>query len=82
MGTACPVCWRYRVQLVAGTHKILACIGTVQVRLGGCCPLKNRGNDQLIGSVFPDAIVRTWMWSTATWSCPLGYFDSIAASGW
>ena len=34
---------------------------------GGWC-------DQTIGSTVSDAIVRCWLWSTATRSSPLGYF--------
>ena len=33
-------------------------------------------NGQSIGSTVSDAIVSSWLWSTATRSCPLGYFSS------
>ena len=39
---------------------------------GGC-------NGQSIGSTYLDAIVRNWLWSTATESCPLGHISSITA---
>ena len=34
-------------------------------------------NGQAIGSTVFDAIVRSWLWSTAARSFPLGYFSSI-----
>ena len=37
-------------------------------------------NGQSIGSTVSDTIVRSWLWSTVTGSCPLGYFSSITAS--
>ena len=57
-------------------------IRTVQVVLMGYC-LKNCGaNVQLIGFTVSDAIDSNWLWSTATGSCPLGFFSSIADSSW
>ena len=38
----------------------------------GYCPCE--GNGQSIGSAVSDVIVRSWLWSTVTWRCPLGYF--------
>ena len=32
---------------------------------------------QSIGCTISNAIVRSWLWSTATRSCTLGYFSSI-----
>ena len=43
------------------------------VALRGHCPV----NGQSIGSAVSDAIVRSWLWSTATGSYPLGYLGSI-----
>ena len=34
------------------------------------------GCNQSIGSTISDAIVRSWLWSTATRSSPLGYFSN------
>ena len=44
--------------------------------LRGYCPW-GRGCDQSIGSTVSDAIVRSWSWSTATMSSPLGYFSRL-----
>ena len=51
------------------------------------CTRRSRGtahegevNGQSIGSIISDAIVRRWLWSTATRSCPLDYFSSLTAS--
>ena len=35
------------------------------------------GCDQSIGSIVSDAIVRSWLWSTATRSSPLGYCSRL-----
>ena len=35
------------------------------------------GCDQSIGSTVSDAIVRSWLWSTATRSSPLGCFSTL-----
>ena len=40
------------------------------------------GNGQSSESTASDAIDRSWLWSTATWNCQLGYFSSITASNW
>ena len=42
----------------------------------GDCPW-GWGCDQSIWSTVPDAIVRSWLWSTATRSSPLGYFSRL-----
>ena len=39
-------------------------------------------NGHSIRSTISDAIVRSWLWSTATRSCPLCYFSSITATSW
>ena len=44
--------------------------GVLLMRVGGGC-------DQSIGSTVSDAIVRSWLWSTATRSCSLGYFSRL-----
>ena len=46
------------------------------------CPVNGGGNDQLIGSTVSEVIVRSWLWSTATKNCPLGYISRITASSW
>ena len=38
---------------------------------------EGEGCDQSIGSTVSDAIVRSWLWSTATRSSPLGYFSIL-----
>ena len=56
---------------VAELHRSILCTrrsgGTAHVG-GGC--------DQSIGSTVSDAIVRSWLWSTATRSSSLGYFSN------
>ena len=48
--------------------------------LGTALYKKGGGNCQSIGSTASYVIVRSWLWSTETGSCPLGYFSSITAS--
>ena len=49
---------------------------TVQyVELWGYYPVYGGGYDQSIGSTVCDAIVHSWLWSTASRSSPLGYFS-------
>ena len=59
------------IPAVAELHRFILCtrrsVGTAHVG-GGC--------DQSIGSTVSDAIVRSWLWSTATRSSPLGYFSN------
>ena len=51
------------------------------VALRGYCPVKGGGGKgQSIGSTVSDAIVRSWLWSTATGSRPLGYLGNITTS--
>ena len=50
------------------------------VALRGYCPVKGGGNGQSIGSTVSDSIVHSWLWSTATESCLLGYFGNITTS--
>ena len=54
----------------------------VQVAIKGFSPVKGGDNYQSIVSTVSDAIVRSWLWSTATGNCPLGYFSIITASSW
>ena len=42
-------------------------------RLGGAAH-DGEGCDKSIRSIVSDAIIRSWLWSTATRSSPLGYF--------
>ena len=55
---------------VAELHRFILCTrrsgGTAHVG-GGC--------DRSIGSTVSNAILRSWLWSTATRSSPLGYFS-------
>ena len=46
---------------IRGAQRVLPCVGW-------------EGCDQSIGSTVSDAIVRSWLWLTATGSSPLGYF--------
>ena len=59
------------IPAVAELHGFILCTrrsgGTANVG-GGC--------DQSIGSTVSDAIVRSWLWSTATRSSQLGYFSN------
>ena len=48
--------------------------------LRGCCSMKGGGISESIVYTVSDAIVRSWLWSTATRSRPLGYFGNITAS--
>ena len=40
---------------------------------------KGEGCDQSIESTVSDAIVRSWLWSTATSSSPLGHFSNSSS---
>ena len=53
-----------------------ALIYTMHEALRGYCP-EGRGCDQSIGSTVSDAIIRSWLWLTATRSSPLGYFGRL-----
>ena len=44
------------------------------------CHVTGGSNGQSIGSTVSDAVVRSWLWSTAPGSSPLGYVSSITAS--
>ena len=61
-----------RITAAAELHRFILCtrrsVGTAHE--GG-------GYDQLIGSTFSDAIVRSWLWSTATKSSPLVYLSRL-----
>ena len=48
----------------------------MQVKLREHCPIKGGINGQSIGSIVSDAIIRSWLWSTATESYP--WFTSVA----
>ena len=51
-------------------------IYTMREALRGYCT-RGWGCDQSIGSTISDAIIRSWLWSTATRSSPLGYFSRL-----
>ena len=57
---------------MAELHRFILCTirsgGTAHE--GGVC-------DQSIGSIVSDDIVRSWLWSPATRSSPLGYFSRL-----
>ena len=62
-------CTRF-VVLISTMHEVVLRVS---------CPVV-WGVGQLIGYSDSVAIVRSLLWSTATGSCPLGYFSSITAS--
>ena len=57
---------------VAELHRFLLC-----TRRSGGTAHEGGGCDQSIGSTVPDAIVHSWLWSTATRSSSLGYFSRL-----
>ena len=61
-----------RIPVVAELHRFILCtrrsVGTAHE--GGEC-------DKSIGSTVSYAIVRSWLWSTAAKSSPLGYFSRL-----
>ena len=61
-----------QIPAVAELHRFILCTS----RSGGS-DHEGGGCDQLIGSTVSDAIVRSWLWSTATRSSPLGYFSRL-----
>ena len=65
----CLVCLRSRHNL----HQFILCTRSSGGAEGGI-------NGQSNESTFSDPIVRSWLWSTPTRSCQLGYFSSITTS--
>ena len=61
-----------RIPAVAELHRFILCTK----RSGGTAH-EGGGCDQSIGSTVSDAIVRSWLWSTATRSSALGYFSRL-----
>ena len=61
-----------RIPGVAELHRFILC-----TRRSGGTAHEGGGRDQSIASTVPDAIVRSWLWSTATRSSPLGYFSRL-----
>ena len=53
-------------------HRFILC-----TRRSGALPMRVGCAGQSIESTVSDAIVRIWLWSTATRSCPLGYFSNV-----
>ena len=49
----------------------------LRTRRSGGTAQKGVGCGQSIGSIVSDAIVNSWLWSTATSSSPLGYFSRL-----
>ena len=69
----CPACYRLQDRILSvSERRFILCTkcseGTAHEG-GGC--------DQSIGSTVCDAIVRSWLWPTATRSSPLGYFSRL-----
>ena len=64
-------CWRLQGRFPSGAAPIY----TMPEKLRGYCPW-GWGCDKSIGFTVSDAIVRSWLWSTATRSSPLGYFSN------
>ena len=61
-----------RISAVAALHRFNCARGPQ-----GVLPMRVEGCDQSIGSTVSDAIARSWLWSTATRSSPLGYFSRL-----
>ena len=61
-----------RIPAVAELHRFIICTR----RSGGTAHEGVECDHQSIGSTVSDAIVRSWLWSTATRSSPLGYFSN------
>ena len=55
----------------------VALIYTIWTRRSGGTAHEGRGCDQTIGSTVSDAIVRSYVWLTATRSSPLGCFSTL-----
>ena len=73
----CFACWR--VQGCKIEYRLwLSCTDLYYMHetLRGYCPW-GWGWDQSIGSTVSDAIIRCWLWSTATRSSILGYFSRL-----
>ena len=60
-----------RIPAVAELHRFILC-----TRRSGGTAYEGGGCDQSIGYTVSDAIVRSWLWSTATRSSQLGYFSN------
>ena len=75
----CLACWRLQIWSIPSggcTYYIILCTR----RSGGT--INDRGDKtsktmQSIGSTVSDSIVRSWLWSSATWSTPLRYFSRL-----
>ena len=61
-----------RIQAVAELHRFILCS-----RRSGGTAHEGGGCDQSIGSTVSDAIVRNWLWSTATRSSQFCYFSRL-----
>ena len=61
-----------RIPAVAELHRFILCTGSSRGT-----PHEGRGCDRSIGSTVSDAIIRSWLWSTATRSSTLGYFSRL-----
>ena len=59
------------IPVVAELHRFILC-----TRRSGDTAHEGGGCDQSIGSTVSVAIVRSWLWWTATRSSPLGYFSN------
>ena len=53
-------------------HRFILC-----TRRSGDTAHEGVGCDQSIGSTVSDAIIRSWLWSTATRTSPFGYFSRL-----
>ena len=66
-----------RIGKVVASHAAVARSSPADVALIYTMYVALRGCDQSIGSTVSDAIVRSWLWSTATRSSPLGCFSTL-----
>ena len=68
----CLICWRLQGQLPSQAAPIY----TLHEEIGGTAH-EGGVKSKSIGCTISDAIVRSWLWSTASRSCPLGYFSRL-----
>ena len=61
-----------RIPAVTEPHRFILC-----TRRSGGTAHEGGESEKSIGSAVSDAIVRSWLWSTATRNSPLGYFSRL-----
>ena len=68
---------RGRIGKVVASHAAVARSSPAEVALINTMHVALRGCDQSIGLTVSAAIVRSWLWLTATRSSPLGCFSTL-----